>query len=72
MWSTWSAWSQPTTTGPCLATRTRTRICMTDPSVNNNLPTCNGTCVLDTMDQPDVQPVGTARCDINGNSTGML
>ena len=34
IWSTaWSTWSQPTTTGPCPATRTRTRNCVADPSV---------------------------------------
>ena len=46
-----------------------------DTSVDPSLPTCDGTCVLDTMYQSDVQPVDTARCDINGTlatSTGML
>ena len=65
IWSTWSTWSQPTTNGPCPATRTRTRVCTVDPSVNASLPTCDGTCVLDVMDQPDVQLVDTARCSIN-------
>ena len=75
IWSTWSTWSQPTTTGPCPATRTRTRICTVDPSVDTSLPTCNETCALGSMDQPDVQEVDTVRCNVSGTltiSTGML
>ena len=63
MWSTWSTWSQPTTTGLCPATRTRTRVCTVDRSVDTSLPTCDGTCVLDSMDQ-SVEEVDTARCNI--------
>ena len=74
IWSTWSTWSQPTTTGPCSATRTRTRVCTIDPSVDTSLPTCNGTCVLDGMDQ-SVEEVDTPRCSAGGTlatNTGML
>ena len=63
IWSTWSTWSQPTTTGPCPATRTRTRVCAVDPGVDASQPTCDGTCILDSMDQ-SVEEVDTARCDI--------
>ena len=61
----WSTWSQPTTTGLCPATRTRTRSCVADPSVtvNASQPSCEGTCTLNSMDQPDVQRVDTPRCD---------
>ena len=74
MWSTWSNWSQPTTTGPCPATRTRTRVCTIDPGVDTSLPTCDGTCVLDGMDQ-SVEEVDTPRCGAGGTlatNTGML
>ena len=53
-------------TGPYSATRTRTRICTVDPSVNASLPTtCDGTCILDSMHQLD-ESVDTARCNVNG------
>ena len=42
---------------------------MTDPSVDTSLPTCDGTCVLDSVDQPDVQPVDTTKCNVNGTLT---
>ena len=34
-----------------------------DPGVDASQPTCDGTCILDSMDQ-SVEEVDTARCDI--------
>ena len=50
---------------------------MADPSVtvNASQPSCEGTCTLNSMDQPDTQNVDTQRCAVNGtlaSSTGMF
>ena len=70
-WSTWSTWSLSTA---CPATRTRTRMCTVNTTVDASLPTCNGTCVLGSMNQ-SVEDVETARCNGGGTlatNTGIL
>ena len=66
IWSTWSAWSQVTNSGPCPDTRTRTRSCVADPSVVGvNTTQCVGTCSLN-FTESEPQRVDTPRCAVNG------